>query len=241
MNIKFFVKEHKFLYAAIIFSIILAMVPFIIFFTIEELRIASFVFILPTFLVIFVAIVANKTSKNYAKITKILSFILNIFILFFFQMFLSICIFIIGLLWGVSGNYSDAKDYNKALKKISWQEKVAHFPQVIPSNAQNIQLYQNYGSWFGSEGITLKFKADKDYINNEISKYNYVNIMYLNKYDESLYIYDDNGRIKTDECRAYIINDRAHEKLEGNYFPYTYGFCVNDNTNEIIYFYSNPD
>ncbi|MBR6127968.1 hypothetical protein IKQ21_09820 [bacterium] len=220
----------------------LALPPFAVFLTVEELRLESFIFLLPSIFVIFIAWIANKTSAKHPKATKILSFVFNIFILIFVQIIISLCIFLLSLVWGTSGNFENVKDYKKALRKIDWQEKIAHFPKEIPADAKNVQLYQDYGSWFGSEGITLKFAIDREYIQNELNKYKYVKIVDYN-YDvsPSLYIYDDNGRIKTIGCKAYIINDREHEKLEGHYFPYAYGFCVNEKQNEIIYFYSDPD
>ncbi len=229
-----FIKTHPFFAISIFVSSILGIMPFVIYLTIEELRWAAFVFLIPLCFVALICFFALKTQSRKPIVTNIIATLLNIFIIFFVQLYL--CgISILLILWCSGGSFDNPKDYKKAKSKIERQEYIKHFPAEIPANATDIQLHQSYGSWFGSEGITLKFKADDDYIKNELSKYKYKKIVDHDLYNvnESFEFYTDNGRILANHCKEHIIDFERYK--------YGCGICVNINQNEIIYYYSYPD
>lgn len=233
-SILLFSKTHPFFATSIFLSILLGFLPFVIYLTIEELRWIAFVFLIPIGFVALVCFFALKTQSRKPIVTNIIASLLNILIIFFVQIYL-FGLSIVLIAWCSGGSFDSPKDYKKAKSKIERQEYIKHFPAEIPANAKDIQLHQSYGSWFGSEGITLKFKANKDYIKNELSKYRYKKIINhdSNNVHESFEFYTDNGRISANHCKEYIID---FEK-----YKYGCGICVNINQNEIIYYYSYPD
>ncbi len=240
LKIDEFRKAHLFLFLAVVCSSVLGILPAGLCFISDELRVAGFIFLIPSLFVILVAFIANKTSRKFKIITNIFTFVLNLFVIIFIQFYVGSGIFIFMNFAG--GHYTDIKYYKKALTKISYQERIKHFPLKIPKNAQDVELYEYYGNWHGSEGITLKITIDSEYIENELKKYKYVDIKNYSSYNaEQPFIESDNGRIKIDGCKLYVINDREHEKLEGHHFPYSYGFCIFKDKNQIIYYYTNPD
>ena len=242
-KIKDYIEVHPFLFWSAIISTILGIIPFFIFLCYEELRFCSWVFLVPIIFVFIILKIANRTFIKHPSATKIVTFILGIFIILFVQIFVAGCFYILATLWGICGSYTDVKYYKKSLNKLACQTCIEHFPQEIPKNAKNVQLYQNYGNWHGNEGITLKFQIDNDYINKQINKNRYVNIQKYYENDSSLnkaVIYYNNGVIKTDGCIAHLIDDKEHTNKEFASYKYSYGICVNNDKNEIIYFYSNP-
>ena len=242
-NIRKFLEEHIFLKRLLKVSFFLSVVPFLIFvfvFDFED-KIYSFYFFKP---LLFVAIVIFLASYFYNKSSAVIKNIAYaiITIIVFIQVFWNMWFSMLCCLQMANKVYDNPKDYTKALSTIGWQERIAHFPQQLPNNALNVEIFKDSQSVFGSEAITLKFTIDSEYIENELKKYKYVDIKNYSSYNsEQPFIESDNGRIKIDGCKLYVINDREHEKLEGHHFPYSYGFCIFKDKNQIIYYYTNPD
>ena len=248
-KIFFFVKEHRFLYIPLTISILIAVFSYLFFcffYLNSYLHLFRYlIFFIPCLLVIFVAIISKKIYSKHPKITKFVSVVLNLFIIFVFQI-LTFVVF-----WATADMFSDKEpifyknidNYKEAINSIKAQKCIEHFPKTIPDEAHNIQFNKENNSWFGSEAITLKFDINKKYIENELKKYKFnykenINGKNLHKIDAMM---TDNGRIKPEGFTLYVINDRESEAPKQNSFPYHYGIAVNKESSQIIYYYTCPD
>lgn len=202
----------------------------------------GFVFLIPPLVVLIIYAIAIHIFQYFPVLTKILSFLLNVFVILFIQIFIGLIVFY--FCWGFDKELkcNQVKNYSEALTMVN-PERTKHFPSKIPDNATNVELKTSYISFFGSEDIYLKFNIDKSYIDEELKKYKYVNV-YKNgkwqkpkKYDHRFY----SGDINIDGFTFYVINDLENENLPGHHFPYHYGIGVNYDKNQIIYYYENPD
>lgn len=235
-------KEHKFLFAAIIVSLVFAVLPCLLcIFCFENDKIFGLFFFIPVIIVLIISITAMQLHKFFPRLTNVITFLLNSFIIIFVQLIGGFIIFILLAMLDADTIFDNPKYYQKALKSISYKNRIAHFPETIPQNAKDIELYKASSHWFGSEEILLKYTTDKNSIDKEITKHKYIRT----KTAENGYLPypmpTDNGRIKLDGFIFYIINDRENENLEGYHFPYHYGIGVNDDKNQIIYYYISPD
>lgn len=89
-----------------------------------------------------------------------------VLLILIFIVFLCVCAVKINTSSEIS---NEEKAYKEALKYITNQSGVKHFPEKIPEDARNIKIYKDAG-YFGSEKIYLKFITNKQYIQNELSK-----------------------------------------------------------------------
>lgn len=193
---------------------------------------------LPTVLVVLVYLISTKTINKYPRATKIISNILNGFIIIFVQIF--ICGLMTLLFSGfLERDVTQIKDYQHALNSINNPESIKHFPKKIPEDATNIRLYKSCNNWFGSEEIYLIFNTNKEYILNELAKYKFQKIEGSYKNDEE---YEDTfkslGSYKLSKVgyKLYIIK---LSKEPHNIF--SYGIATNKALNEIMFYYNYPD
>ncbi len=129
------------------------------------------------------------------------------------------------------------KDYQKSLKYITNQSRIKHFPEKIPEDARNIKIYKDAG-YFGSEKIYLKFITNKQYIQNELSKYDFVEVEKPEERNRNLeFLSLSPGNISLYAYNLYIIKKGCNERKR----CYSYGIAVNNEINEILYYYSSPD
>ena len=137
-----------------------------------------------------------------------------------------------------NSNISDVeKNYQKSLKYITNQSGVKHFPAKIPENARNITIYKDAG-YFGSEKIYLKFITNKQYIKNELSKYDFVEVEKPEERNRNLeFLSLSPGNISLYTYNLYIIKKGCNERRR----CFSYGIAVNNKLNEILYYYSSPD
>ena len=241
---KLFKTTHPFLFCTLIISSILSFFPCLIslIYFEPDNKMIGFIFLIPLIVVFIVCVLAINIFKYFPILSRIVSFLINCFVILFIQLFIGFFIFC--YCWGIDEEQkcNQVKHYSKALTAVN-SERTKHFPRKIPDNAKNIELKTSYMSFFGSEDIYLKFDTDKSYIDKELKKYKYVNV-YINgkcqktcKYDHRFY----NGNINIDGFTFYIINDRENENLPEHHFPYHYGIGVNYDKNQIIYYYEDPD
>lgn len=243
MNIiKAFICEHKFLFAAIIASLSVAIiysVLYLYFITIVTISMTEALFyFIPCFIVIAVSVIANFTFKKYKKATKIISSILNSFIIVFVQIIFGFIFLSVASIFTQSPSYFDTKDYKKALKSICSQDRIKHFPSQIPSNAKNVIFFKTSNDFFGSEEIYLYFETDNSFIDSEITKHKYIGTTKINSAKYPIYVPQD---YRKDEYNFtfYIINDQEHEMPNSKGFPYFYG--IGKGNRAIVYFYNCPD
>lgn len=248
---KKFKKEHKFLFASIIFSLLVsitfsALIIMMLFddsTTLSDILVYTVIPLFPTLLITLISFIAVKTFLKHAKITKIITGILITFILLL-QCLIYFVIFCLGC--GMNEQYyNKPKNYIKAKNSINSQPCIKHFPEEIPKSAMNIKMEKTNNGWFGSEEIFLKFDTDKQYINNELKKYKFNYIENAEQTDHS-FARDilNKAEIPYEQEKDftfYIINDKESETPHQSSFPYHYGIITNKDRTTIIYYYMNPD
>ena len=132
---------------------------------------------------------------------------------------------------------NEEKAYREALKYITNQSGVKHFPAKIPEDARNIKVYKDAG-YFGSEKIYLKFITNKQYIQNELSKYDFVEVENPEERNRNLeFLSLSPGNISLYTYNLYIIKKGCNDRMR----CFSYGIAVNNEINEILYYYSSPD
>lgn len=241
----FFVKlknEHIFLFSSLILSFIISILFYLIcILSLDGKYAEGLIYFISPILVLLIVCLSIKTAKKYPKLTKIFSFLFNTFIIVVFQIFVGFSALICTMLIGTYTYSENPDDYSKALKAIHFQERIAHFPKVIPTEAEDVELYQSSNNWFGSENLMIKFSIDKKYIDNELKKYKFISIenRQNSKYNPARIFYS--GEININDFTFYVINDKNNEIPNEHSFLYHYGLGVNKDFSKIIYYYICPD
>ncbi len=241
-DIKFLIEKHEILTFANVFSLICGIIPAIfILCTFEpENKISGFIYLIPIPIVYLISLAAYFLFKKFSKISKVFSFLLNTFIIVIFQIMLAMFLFSGTHSHDIEVKCNKLENYPMALKYMDVDSRVRHFPVKIPDNAKNVYLYAGIDSFFGSKSLYLKFYIDKKYINEELKKYKFIKIKPYKELENLEYnFYCSN--INLEDYILYIIGDKQHEIPNEASFPYHYGIAVNPKTNEIIYYYENPD
>ena len=240
-------QNHKFLFIALIISFILALFQSLVVLTDTNVpipaKLVGFLFIIPVLLVIIITFIATKTFDKHPNLTKFFTFLINSFVILFIQLMFGMYFLFFFTLASEGKIYDNPKEYSKALKSIYHVERIVHFPITIPKEAKNIELNKETNAFFGSEAILLKFDIDKEFIEQELSKHNYICIEKPNNYTHEYRdaMLTNNGRISVDNYIFYVINDKKNENNPEYHFPYHYGIGVNNDMSSIIYYYVNPD
>lgn len=241
----FFVKlknEHIFLFSSLILSFMISMLFYIIcILSVEGTYLDALVYFISPILVLLIGYLSVKTSIKYPNLTKIFSFLLNFFIIFVVQIFVGLLVLIVMMLFYNDSCFDNPNDYEKALKSIHFQKRIAHFPRVIPAEASDIQLDKSSSNWFGSEDLIVKFSINKKYIDDELKKYKFISVenWQNTEYNPARSFYS--GNINIDDFTFYVINDKNNEIPNEHSFLYHYGIGVNKDFNKIIYYYTCPD
>ena len=238
---KVVVEKHKFLTLAnfiVIFLGLLACIYCLIYFEPEN-KVNSFLYLCPILAVYIVSLLAYFIFKKFSTLSRIFSALLNTTIILL-QIFVTIVTF-------AFCPYDEEIDYTEYNKVANYRQtillynhkRVAHFPAKIPKEATNIVIDARPVDYFGSQRIYLKFDINKEYINNELKKYSYIKILDYHKASEQYGYFASN--IDFSKYIYFVINDKAHEKLEKQDFPYHYGIATNREQNQILYYYDYPD
>lgn len=230
-TIKQYIKEHKFLTITMILSFIISILILCI-------KVKLYLFsIIPFVIICTFCFIETKTMKKFPLITKIIGSLLNIaFILA--QILLYLVLFSYSSLFSYTPTYENPKDYKKAIKRIWVKECIIHFPTGIPKNAKNVLMEQNTNNFFGSESFYLQFDIDKEYIEKELEKYNFISKTKYSEYKNNHMIIWHN---LDDSYIFYLIGDRDTENKGLSSFPYHYGIATNEEKNSVLYYYENPD
>lgn len=131
--------------------------------------------------------------------------------------------------------------YEEVVKQLIRQEKLTFLPKTIPEGATDVQLYSRYDK-VEREFLLLKFKVNKEYIENELKKHEFLNADTLIGAKQDIYfIPNDNGRISSDGFTFYVIKDKENEAYYQQYFPYFTAIGVDKNMEHIIYYYILPN
>lgn len=131
--------------------------------------------------------------------------------------------------------------YEQLLKEIIRQEKIYFFPKKIPSDATEVQLFAYYDN-VERECIILKFKINKEYIENELKKHEFINSNDKLGAEQNIYhMFTDSGRISIKDFTFYVLKDKENESYYPQYFPYFTSIGVDKNLEHIIYYYILPN
>lgn len=232
-----------------IFNIILFLITILEIYTLFQFN--SSVINLCLYFLIFIFIITNilllnrnKILKNYKLIEKVLK-IMNILIIaiinliFVLILFLLICLTKVPLNDNSTKEYKNIKYYETELKYIN-KKRIKHFPTKIPVNSENIKFYSYTNSWFGSQIFCLGFDIDKNYIEQEIRKNNYINI--IKPFDKniknySMQVIQNVLNTNLNNYYFYIIGNNTSDK--NGHYSMEYGIAIKDNC--IIYYYINTD
>ena len=133
--------------------------------------------------------------------------------------------------------YTEPKDYQIIKEKITRQDKITHFPKVIPPNVMNVELFGYSSMPFSGEAIMLSFNTDKEYIDNELKKYDFINKNDKLGQEQKLYhVYKMNENFNEKDYTYYVINDKENRQIP-KLFPYFSGIGVNKKKSKILYYY----
>ena len=229
-----FKNNHFFLFLALICSFLLAIIPCIycfIKFYYTYNKIYGLYFFIPFFIMLFLSILANFIHKKKPALTNIITFFVNIFIIFVIQVIMGYFYFSVLYANNINSIGCDIKYYSKILQYFP-QDKIYHFPQNIPKNTKNVQLYSEICNFFGSQEVVLKFDADKQFIKSELKKYKFKSIE-----NTSHYAFSTMGgrKIKVDDFMLHVIDGGLGRWAKN------YGIGVNKEFNQILYYYTNYD
>jgi energy-coupling factor transporter transmembrane protein EcfT len=187
-------------------------------------------YFIPTILIFVIFFFSKKYIGKYSILLKTLSYIaICILVNFHISILAYTLSFSLGCNVEKSESYNPIRpisEYNKLVKNRT--TRTEHFPDKIPPNATNVELYRNY-MFHGDVEEYLKFNIDDEYINNELKNYHYTTIITGDKYTG----HPPHGRMKNKDDVYYILGD-----LLQMHRGYSYGIVVNKKTYEIIYYYS---
>ena len=253
-KIKEFTNDHVFSTIAIIISVLFAIIPCLICFITFwlETKLYGLLFFIPTLIVAFICYLSNLCKNKYSKLVKTLAVLINIFIIFIGQTFFAFGLFLMMCIANNGVIINNPNRYNAVLRELDGEEKIAHFPRQIPIDANSTVLFKE-SCVRGGDIVYLRFIAPKEYIENEIKRFNYVKIegpfedakKYENNHPRDFIFGEERNNIDYKEYRdkiegykIYVIGDKSPYKSSR---PCEYGIAVNDKTNTIIYYASNPD
>jgi len=168
-------------------------------------------------------------------------FILRIFKICVF-LFLCLCLFIVYCSFFTKTNktYRTPEQYSAALNSFK-KNDILHLPRKIPANAKNVRLYA-FISNFNGKILLLQFDINKEYIEQEFKKTNFINADFPVGEKQQIYnMPSDNKRINTENMTFYVINNEENKAVDTEYFPYFSGIGVNKKLTTILYYYIEPE
>ena len=253
-KIKEYTNKPAFSTIVVVISILFALIPCFIclFLFLPENKWNGLLFFVPTIFIAILYCLSGLYRGKYSNLLKILVTLLNIFILLFIQTICAFGFLLICATCDANTIINHPKRYSVALKSLKGEKKIIHFPKNIPDTAQNTVLFKE-SCVRGGDIVYLRFVAPKEYIENEIKRFNYVKIegpfedakKYENNHPRDFIFGEERNNIDYKEYRdkiegykIYVIGDKSPY---GSGRPCEYGIAVNDKTNTIIYYASNPD
>lgn len=204
--------------------------------------ICLFILIVPNYMIHLIVLTILKNNKQSAfKVIGVLEFI------YVYLIQLIICGFITVVISSLETIKIDSvRLYKPSLRQIKCKECVQHFPKHIPSAAKHVKFHKSRNPFFGSIDVMLSFETDKQYIDNELTKYKIIKIEGPfddnQQYDYSVhYLAVCRDDIPIQGTKNYIIKSSSFDKEKQFHGPYAYGILVDEINNRIIYYYIVPD
>ena len=180
-----------------------------------------------------------KNKYKFSLVDKLLIFGL---VASFVIMMGAIFIFFIALFMPLF--YDDVQDYSTCLEEHYYKEGISHFPKTIPEYAKDVRLRCFPCTSAGGQGsILLKYKADKNYIESELKKHEYINPDDPIGAPQKIYSMPSKFiGIDPEDMTYYPIKNPSNESAnERGYFPYYSGIGVSKNMDYILYYEIVPD
>lgn len=128
---------------------------------------------------------------------------------------------------------------DKKLSKYRYNDYINYFPKEIPKEYEAASYYRTYGFWQGGDFIVLYLQLDSDSISDYKSKFEKINVK---RHDDmkSNFTYFNTPYVEgiTSDFKMYTVESKCDKS----------GYCnhgldkhvvINENTNEIIFFYGN--
>ena len=137
--------------------------------------------------------------------------------------------------------YKNAKDYEKCVERKYEQVNINHFPKVIPDKSKEVKLYCDTSSWDGI--IMLKYKADKNYIESELKKHEFLNSDEpIGSIQKTYNMHPELVGLEAKDITYYALKTEDNEYAqERGYFPHYTGIGVSNDMNYILYYTITPD
>lgn len=126
--------------------------------------------ILPILSSFIILIIGSYTKQKYPLITKVIANILNLFVILAYAFMISLFLSFDSAMKDLAIEYVKLEDYEKALHSYT-PEAVKHFPQKIPPNISNVEMYMSPSNFNGDSDFHLKFDTDKAYIQQVKEQY----------------------------------------------------------------------
>ena len=117
-----------------------------------------------------------------------------------------------------------------------------HFPKKIPEKGENIIFYCSKDSYFGGKIIFVMFDTNNSYIKSELKKYRYITSDNKTKSIARSFVFDELLKrhiVNINDYKFYVIGNNSNTR--NCHHSCEYGIAVNEKTNTIIYYVSNPD
>ena len=230
-KIKEYTNKPAFSTIVVVISILFALIPCFIclFLFLPENKWNGLLFFVPTIFIAILYFLSGLYRGKYSNLLKILVTLLNIFILLFIQTICAFGFLLICATCDANTIINHPKRYSVALKSLKGEKKIIHFPKNIPDTAQNAVLFIDEAQ-FNYVKIEGPFEDAKKYENNHPR--DFIFGKERNNIDYKEY------RDKIEGYKIYVIGDKSPYD---DSLPCEYGIAVNDKTNTIIYYASNPD
>lgn len=180
------------------------------------------------------------------NIKPILKIILKIFLAIIILVIGIIAVIAIILLYFHFTSYNlktnNIKKYEKCIKSVKYPEHIKHFPKTISKNLQDAKFYC-YTSDYHGEWVLLLLKSNKDYINQELKSYKFINSEdKIGDYQEIYYMPSEEvGIQKNTDLTYYVLDNADNRHYHPKFFPYYNGIGVDKTMEHIFYYYITPD
>ena len=235
------INKHPFLFCSCIMSFLIGIWFCLQFFFYDfPYNLYGICFLIPVLFMFFCCYIFVKNFHKAPNMIRVVSFVLNIAILFFVQVYLSFAI-----VFSFAGQleqtfYDNPNDYQKAMSKIRNSIGIIHFPTRIPDDAQNVIFKMETNHFFGSTEVLLMYSVSDDYIKEKKQVYENMKIPVI-AFDiyENLPVFKSNA-IDINGFKIYLFGNRDKDNTR-NRDSYAYGVGINEQKHQIMYFYSNPD
>ncbi len=137
--------------------------------------------------------------------------------------------------------YTDPKDYQIIKEKMVQQDEIKHFPAQIPENATEVAMYGRTDMPYNGETFVLEFKTNRQYIEKELSKYDFWNKDDKIGTKRKIYFMPSPRKeFNADDYTYYVIKELNGERGYKEFFPYYNGIGVDGKQNKILYYHIYP-